>query len=164
MTGATPRLINVTFRKWCGPHYYRYISQTKLPLKRGQKWINPSRILHKSFTSPLSSTDSLLVHYSTSLLSREVQSVYNMAYSSFLGATRGVIQRQRTHVVRVASTSISFKIAGILAAAGTTFVVATATTLQPHFSSNTATTPLASAHSSLRQDYNLSAKVWGLAR
>jgi hypothetical protein len=94
-----------------------------------------------------------------------------MASSSFIATARGIVQRQST-LVKSARASSALTTAtsgmrtsssdGLLAAgAGATITAALVTQLySSHF--NTAT--LASAHSSLRQDYNLSAKVWGFSQ
>jgi len=94
-----------------------------------------------------------------------------MASSSFIATARGIVQRQST-LVKSARASSALTTAtsgmrtsssdGLLAAgAGATITAAIVTQL---YSSHFNTTTLASAHSSLRQDYNLSAKVWGFSQ
>jgi hypothetical protein len=93
-----------------------------------------------------------------------------MASSSFIATARGIVQRQST-LVKSARASSALTITsgmrtsssdGLLAAgAGATITAAIVTQL---YSSHFNTTTLASAHSSLRQDYNLSAKVWGFSQ
>lgn len=95
-----------------------------------------------------------------------------MASSSLIATARGIIQRQSTLVKSARAASAMTTVTGgamrtsssdglLAAGAGITISLAVVT----HFySSQSNTTTLASAHSSLRQDYNLSAKVWGFSQ
>ena len=97
-----------------------------------------------------------------------------MANSSFIVAARGIIQRQST-LVKSASGAASAMTAatggairtsssygGLAAGTGATITVAAVVTQL--YSSYFNTTTLASAHSSLRQDYNLSTRYWGFSK
>jgi hypothetical protein len=86
-----------------------------------------------------------------------------MASSSFIATARGIVQRQSTLVKSARAGMRTSSSDGLLIGAGAGATITSALVTQL-YSSHFNTTTLASAHSSLRQDYNLSAKVWGFSQ